>query len=170
MDVVGVLADAFGRVQGVVHAVATDLDLDVLGFRPDEASNSIAWLLWHIARVQDDHIAGAADRPQVWTEAGWSDRFGLPFEASAIGYGQTPAEVAQVVVDAALLLGYYDAVHAQTLDFLGGLDAESLDRVVDRSFDPPVTLGVRLVSILSDNLQHAGQAAYLRGLALRRAR
>ncbi|HXQ18606.1 MAG TPA: DinB family protein [Acidimicrobiales bacterium] len=169
MDVAGVLTDAFDRVRDVVHAVAADLDLDDLGFRPDEESNSIAWLLWHIARVQDDHIAGAAGSAQVWTEAGWCDRFGLPFEPSAHGYGQTPAEAALVVADAALLRGYHDAVHQKTVEFLQGLDAESLDRVVDRSFDPPVTLGVRLVSILSDNLQHAGQAAYLGGLALRRA-
>jgi hypothetical protein len=167
MDVAQVLTDAIGRVQEVVHAAADGLSVDQLGFRPDEESNSIAWLLWHTARVQDDHIAAAAGSEQVWTTDGWCERFGLPFPPSAHGYGQTSAEVAQVRADGALLCGYYDAVHAATVAYFGGLAADDLERIVDRRFDPPVTLGVRLISVLSDNLQHVGQAAYLRGLAER---
>jgi uncharacterized damage-inducible protein DinB len=55
-------------------------------------------------------------------------------------------------------------VHARSAEFLRGLSDEDLDRVVDTNWDPPVTLGVRLVSVLSDDFQHLGQAAYLRGL------
>jgi hypothetical protein len=165
MDVAEVLTDAFERISGIFHAVAEGLDPEALSFRPDDSANSIAWLLWHTARVQDDHVAGAAGSEQVWTADGWLARFGLPFPPAAHGYGQSSAEVGQVRAESGLLCGYYDAVHAVTLAFLADLGPEDLERIVDRRFDPPVTLGVRLVSIVSDNLQHVGQAAYIRGLA-----
>jgi DinB family protein len=165
MNVAGVLTDAFERISGAFHAVADGLDLEALTYRPDDSANSIDWLLWHTARVQDDHIAGVAGREQVWTAKGWFDRFGLPFAPAAHGYGQTSAEVGQVRVESGLLCGYFDAVHAATLAFLADLGPDDLERIVDRRFDPPVTLGVRLVSVVTDNLQHVGQAAYVRGLA-----
>jgi hypothetical protein len=67
-----------------------------------------------------------------------------------------------------LLLGYYNAVHDATLAYLSTVTAADLDRVVDTRWDPPVTLGVRLVSVVADDLQHAGQAEYIRGLVERR--
>ena len=63
-----------------------------------------------------------------------------------------------------VLLGYLGEVQARTTAMLEGLAPDDLDRVVDRRWDPPVTLGVRLVSIADDCLQHVGQAAYVRGL------
>jgi len=165
MDVAAVFTDAFERISGVFHAVADDIDGEVASFRPSGSANPIAWLLWHTARVQDDHIAGAAGTEQVWTAEGWFERFGLPFPPAAHGYGQSSDEVGRVRVESGLLCGYYDAVHAATLAFLADLVPDDLERIVDRRFDPPVTLGVRLVSVVSDNLQHVGQAAYLLGLA-----
>ncbi|RSS78331.1 DinB family protein [Streptomyces sp. WAC06614] len=168
MKATEVLADAFGRVQEVVHEVVEGLSADELHARTDPEANSIAWLVWHLARVQDDHVADAAGLEQVWHAQGWADRFGLPFPADATGYGHTARQVGQVRVESGeLLLGYLDAVHAQTRAFLDGLPAADLDRVIDDRWDPPVTLGVRLVSVVADDLQHAGQAAFVRG-ALRR--
>jgi uncharacterized damage-inducible protein DinB len=163
-----IMVDAIGRVKGSVHAAVKGLDTEQLATKPYEHGNTIAWLLWHLTRIQDDHVADAAGFEQLWTSDGWYERFGLPFEPEATGYGQGPAEVAAVRVDPALLLGYHDAVCARTVEWLGGLSELDFDRVVDESWDPPVTLGVRLVSVLSDNLQHAGQAAYLRGMLLAR--
>ena len=80
---------------------------------------------------------------------------------------QSAADVAAVRPDPGLLEGYYDAVHARTIDYLGTLTEPDFARIVDTSWDPPVTLAVRLVSILSDDLQHAGQASFLRGIAKR---
>ena len=68
------------------------------------------------------------------------------------------------VDDLDLLVGYQDAVHARTLDYLATVDADELGRVVDRRWDPPVTAGARLVSVLGDCLQHLGQASYVKGL------
>ena len=157
--------DAYDRIEQVLRHAVDGLTAEQLEHRPAPDANSIAWLAWHLVRVQDDHIADAAGREQVWTAEGWVDRFGLPFDASATGYGFSSAEVGQVRgVSAELLQGYAAAVHDRTAEFLRDLSDDDFDRVVDTRWDPPVTLGVRLVSVISDGLQHAGQAAYARGL------
>jgi hypothetical protein len=158
------LTDAFDRVHQTATAAVEDLTEEQLASRPAADANPVAWLVWHLARVQDDHVADVAGTEQVWTSQGFVDRFGLPFDAEATGYGMTSEEVGHVRVGADLLVAYLDAVHAATTSYLAGLQPDDLDRVVDERWDPPVTLGVRLVSVVSDDLQHAGQAAYLRGL------
>jgi hypothetical protein len=161
------LTDAFDRIRGVVHQVVRGLTPQELEYRVDGEANSIAWLVWHLTRIQDDHVAGAAGRTQVWT--GWAERFGLPFPTSDTGYGHNSGEVAAVRVESgALLTGYHDAVFEQTIGYVRTLTDDDLGRIVDQSWDPPVTLGVRLVSVVSDDLQHAGQAAFVRGLLPRR--
>jgi hypothetical protein len=133
-------------------------------------ANSIGWLVWHLTRVQDDHVAELAGLEQAWTADGWYDRFALPFDSSATGYGQRPEQAAAVrVPSAGLLIDYHRAVFSRTRRYVAGLTGPDLARVVDESWDPPVTVGVRLVSVLSDDLQHAGQAAYLTGLLSRQA-
>lgn len=165
MEVGGVFADAFGRVQEEVHAVLDGLAQPELDARPGPGANSIGWLVWHIARVQDDHVAGVAGREQTWTADGWDERFDLPLTPVDIGYGHTSEQAGQVSgIAAEELRDYYDAVHAATIDYVGTLEAADLDRIVDTNWDPPVTLGVRLVSVVNDNQQHTGQAAYARGL------
>ncbi|MFJ3234348.1 DUF664 domain-containing protein [Streptomyces sp. NPDC086787] len=160
-----ILIDGFGRIREEVHAALDGLGPDDLHARPAPGANSIAWLVWHLTRVQDDHVADAFGLDQVWRAGGWEQRFGLGLPHRDIGYGHRPEQVAKVRVDSAdLLTGYYDAVHEQTLGVLRDLPAKELERVVDERWDPPVGLGVRLVSVLSDDLQHVGQAAYLRGL------
>ena len=156
---------AYDQIQQTLRAAVSGLTPDQLEHRVAADANPIGWLAWHLLRVQDDHVADVAGNEQVWTAEGWADRFGLPLDPRATGYGMSRAEVDAVRVPAAeLLLGYAGAVHARTAEFLRGLSDDDLDRVVDRRWDPPVTLGVRLVSVLSDDLQHLGQAAYVRGL------
>jgi len=163
------LVDAFSRIRGAVHRAVDGLTAEQLAFRVDSEANSIAWLVWHLTRIQDDHVAGVAQAEQVWTSQGWVDRFGLPFDPRDTGYGHEADEVAAVRVDSGeLLVGYYDAVHEQTTRYVDRLGDADLARIVDRSWDPPVTLGVRLVSVIADDLQHAGQAALVRGILQRR--
>jgi uncharacterized damage-inducible protein DinB len=163
------LVDAFGRIRATVHEAVRGLTPEQLAVRLDAEANSIAWLVWHLTRIQDDHIAAAAEIEQVWTSAGWVERFALPFDPRATGYAHSSADVAAVTVASGdLLVGYYDAVHEQTIRFVEPLTDPDLDRIVDESWDPPVTLGVRLVSVINDNDQHAGQAAFVRGIVLRR--
>ena len=161
------LEEAFGRIRGAVHIALKDAGTEVLTFRSGPEANTIAWLVWHLTRVQDDHIADLMGEQQVWTAGGWVDRLDLPFDASATGYGQSAAEVGAVRTESELLKGYYDAVHDRTIGYLRTLTEADFARIVDTSWNPPVTLAVRLVSILSDDLQHAGQASFVRGLAKR---
>jgi hypothetical protein len=168
MDISELLSDSLGRVRDDVRQVVDGLDESQLAWRPDEGSNSIAWLVWHLTRIEDDHVADVAGIDQVWTSQGWYDRFGLPFPPRAHGWGHTPADVAQVKVPGDLLADYHAAVADMTLDYVGSLKPADLDRVVDDRWDPPVSLGVRLVSVVNEVNQHLGQAAYLRGLVERR--
>ena len=159
------LTDAFGRIREVVHEVVEGLTPEQLAYRIDEDANSIAWLVWHLTRIQDDHMADVMGTEQVWTADGWADRFALPFDARDTGYGHTSDEVAEVRVSSGdLLTGYYDAVHDRSVAYLSSLRDEDLTRIVDPGWDPPVTLGVRLISVISDDLQHAGQAAIIKGI------
>jgi hypothetical protein len=167
MEISELLSDSLGRVRDDVREVVDGLDQDQLAWRPDEESNSIAWLVWHLTRVEDDHVADVAGIEQVWTSQGWYDRFGLPFPPRAHGWGHTPADVAQVRIAGGLLADYQDAVAAMTVDYVASLKPADLDRIVDERWDPPVSLGVRLVSVVNEVNQHLGQAAYLRGLVER---
>ncbi|MHA6758514.1 mycothiol transferase [Streptacidiphilus sp. PAMC 29251] len=163
------LADAFDRIKETVEDVLDGLGPDDLSARLDPDANSIGWLVWHLTRVQDDHVAKAADVPQIWHSGDWQKRFDLPYPADAHGYGQSSSDVdAFRDVPAALLAQYHGAVHAQTLSFLDTLADADLQRVVDESWQPPVTLSVRLVSVIADDLQHVGQAAFVRGVLRRR--
>lgn len=163
------LLTAFDDVATAVRGVLDGIDPALLTARLDPEANTIAWLTWHLSRVQDDHVAEVAGTEQAYTEQGWAARFGLPFAPDAIGYGFSREDVAATdVTDPQLLLGYHADVHARTADFVRTLSPADLDRVVDPNWDPPVTLGVRLLSVVGDDLQHAGQAALLRGFLERR--
>ncbi|HEU4425412.1 MAG TPA: DinB family protein [Pilimelia sp.] len=165
MNVSEVLIEAFDRLPDLVRSAVDDLSPDQLRWTPAPGANSVGWLVWHLTRVQDDHIAEILGQEQIWAQGGWAGRFGLDADPANTGYGHTAAQVATVRPDSAdVLVGYYDAVAARTREFLRGLTAEDLDRVVDEGWDPPVTLGVRLVSVLNDDDQHVGQAAFVRGL------
>jgi len=165
MTISDVLCDAFNRVRENVEEVATGLSADDLAWRPGPQANSIGWLLWHLTRVQDDHVAKAADRGQIWITDGWVERFALPFDAHATGYGHRPEDVAAVRIGASkLLVDYHDAVHARTVGWLRTLADDAYDRVVDTFGGEDITLAVRIVSVVDDDAQHVGQASYVRGL------
>ena len=159
------LLDSFGRIRELVEELTDGLSDEDSAWRPDEGANSRGWLLWHLTRIQDDHVAGLAGVEQAWPP--WRRRFGLPFGDWETGYNHGPDEVAAVRVSGELLAGYHADVHALTLDYLQPITADELARVVDTHWDPPVTAAVRLVSVLGDVLQHLGQAGYVRGLAER---
>ena len=165
MTSASLLADAFERVRETVYDAVMGLTAEQLAFRPYPAGNSIAWLVWHLTRVQDDHVAGVAETAQVWESGEWAPRFGLPAGSMDTGYGNTSEQVATITVESAeVLTTYYDAVHERTIRYVSTLTDHDLPRIVDKAWDPPVTLGVRLVSVINDDTQHAGQAAYLRGM------
>ncbi|MDQ3569442.1 MAG: DinB family protein [Actinomycetota bacterium] len=165
MDVAALLIELYGRIPPLARGAIDGVDLDRLSEPPAPGANTMAWLVWHLARVQDYHVAELLDADQLWVGGDWAGRFGLDPDPSNTGYGHSAEEVAAVRPERPeVLLEYLDAVDARTRTMLEDLVPADLDRIVDRSWDPPVTLGVRLVSIADDSLQHAGQAAYVRGL------
>ena len=169
METREILKEAYDRIKGGVHRVTEGLTAAYLAARPDADANSIGWLVWHLTRVQDHHISDIAGRAQVWTETDWPQRFGLDADPEDHGYGHTSEQVGEVQPEsAAMLQEYYDAVHTRTLEYLDAITPDELDRIIDTRWDPPVTVGVRLVSVISDDLQHIGQAGYVRGLLERR--
>ncbi|OBA82785.1 hypothetical protein A9W99_10375 [Mycobacterium sp. 1164966.3] len=158
------LRDAFTRLIEHVDDLTDGLSDEVSNYRPTPEANTIAWLIWHSARVQDIQLADIAGVEQVWTRDGWVDRFGLDLPRNDTGYGHSPEDVAKVRASAELLSGYYHAVHELSLEYATKVTADELCRVVDTNWDPPVTASARLVSIVDDCAQHLGQAAYLRGI------
>jgi hypothetical protein len=165
MDVAPLLLELYGRIPPLARAAVNGVEPALLLERVTPDANPIAWLVWHIARVQDHHTAEILDTDQIWVGGDWAARFGLDADPQNLGYGHSLEDVAAVRPDQPeLLLEYLDAVDRRTRAFLETLTPPDLDRIVDRRWDPPVTLGVRLVSIADDSLQHMGQAAYVRGL------
>lgn len=184
-----VLVEAFGRIPDTVSRAVDGLDAGQLAYRPTlgdgsggsggtggsggsgggsgAPGNNVAWLVWHLTRVLDNHLADAADRDELWLADGWAEKFGLDLPREDTGYGHSAEDVDKVRVDSGeLLVEYHRAVHARSMDFVENLSETDLKRIIDTSWDPPVTLRVRLVSVIEDCLQHAGQAAYVRGLLM----
>lgn len=157
------LHDSFRRARELVDDLTTGLSPAVANYRPDPEANSISWLIWHSARVQDDHVADLAGVEQAWPA--WRDRFGLPFDPWTTGYGHTSTDVGRVDATGELLAGYYHDVDALTRSYVDQVTESELNRIVDSNWDPPVSAGVRLISVIGDITQHLGQAGYVRGLA-----
>lgn len=165
MDAASVYLELFGRISPLVGTAVAGMDAEGLAAVPKEGANPVGWLVWHLTRVQDHHVSELLHEPQVWTQGYWSRRFGLEPDPWNLGFGHQPKDVAQVRAEGPeALVEYYDTVYARTREMLRGLTSASLDEVVDENWDPPVTLGVRLISVADDSLQHVGQALYVRGL------
>jgi len=168
MTVAELLADEFERVRDALYPAVNGLSPDQLTETPAEGSNSIAWLAWHLTRIQDRVVSSLAGQPQVWTANGWSARFSLDLDDADTGYGHDASTARRVTASAAALLDYFEDVHRRTVSWVGSLDDATLAEIVDEASVPPATVGSRLVDALVDDLQHVGQAAYVRGLLQRR--
>ena len=126
MDHHELITDGLSRGRGVLRRAVTGMSPEALAYRPAEHTNPIGWLAWHIARVEDMHIADLLEVGQLWTDGGWHDRFGMPADARDFGTRQTLEQVNAVKAPTAeLLLSYYDAVAERTDAYLATLSAES---------------------------------------------
>ncbi len=169
MELNELLIDLFERITEHVHEAVDGLDVDALTTPPEQGTNPIGWLVWHLTRVQDDHVADLLNEPQLWTTGRWARRFGVAADAGNTGYGHSWEDVTAIRPESAdALVEYYEAVSARTRQLLERLSPADLDRIVDDRWDPPVSMGVRLISIADDDIQHAAQASYARGMLDRR--
>ena len=169
MEVNELLVDLFERINEHVHEAVDGLDVEALTTPPEPGTNPIGWLVWHATRVQDHHIAELLEQEQVWISGKWAPRFGVAADPDNTGYAHSWSDVMAIRPDSAdAVIEYYEAVAERTRGMLETTTANDLDRIVDTRWDPPVTLGVRLVSIFDDDIQHTGQATYARGLLERR--
>ena len=167
MDVLTLLLEIYGRIPPLAEQAVDGLTADQLATAPAPGANTIGWLVWHLTRVQDHHVAELMGTDQIWTTGDWAAHCALDPDPDNTGYGHNPEQVLSVRPETPdVLLGYLAAVDERTRGMLEGLGPDDLDRVVDRRWDPPVTMGVRLVSIADDCMQHVGQAAYVRGILI----
>ncbi len=168
MDIADIFKDSFQRVSDQLHHVIDGLSPEQLSYRPHEDANSIAWLAWHLARVHDDHMSEIAGLEQAWVTGGWAEKFDMEPDPHNQGTGHGSAEVAGIKPDGELLLNYHDTVLKRTNEYIDTITPKELDRIIDTRWDPPVTVGVRTVSVINDSTEHVGQAAYVRGLVEKR--
>ena len=164
MDCKDLILDGLGRVDEHMREYLLGLTAEQLVYRPHADANWIGWLAWHLTRVEDDHISDLAGVPELWLQDGWHARFDRP-ATDDTGFGHTSEDVAHIRPSSVqLLLDYFGAVHTRSVEYVRGVTCGDLDRELDEPWDPPVTVGVRLISVLDDCMQHAGQMAYIRGL------
>lgn len=167
MDALELLRDLTSRPRDAAERLRPDLNPVTLNARPGGHDNSVAWLLWHSGREIDAQLSDLTGAEQLWTAQGFAERFDLGSEGDGIGYGHTPEQARRILVDDAdLLLGYLDATLDATVAYLDRLAVAELDEVIDEEWDPPVTRGARLISVVDDAIQHLAQAAYALGMPL----
>lgn len=165
MDALDILRDAATRPIDSLRSIADRITPANLNRHPAGHDNSIAWLLWHTGRELDVQLAHLTGDDEVWRAQGFRDRSGLGASGDPVGYGHSPEEARAIAVDdAAVLIDYVAACTDALLAYLDTLSEADLDDVVDRHWDPPVTRGVRLVSVIDDAAQHIAQAAYVVGM------
>ena len=160
------LIDSYGRVLGSLERTLKGLTEEDLNWQPRPDSNSIGWLTWHLTRLLDDQISALMGEEQLWTKDGWHAKFNRPPDPKDRGFGDSPEQVAAFKSpDIETLLSYHRAVLERSKRYFLTLSNSDLARELDETWYQPVpTVGVRLISVLADSLQHAGQMAYVRGL------
>ena len=157
---------ALQRNWDMVSTAVDGVDDDALSRMPNDQSNSIAWLVWHMTRVVDRFIHSRfQDTGQLWTAGGWHDKFGMPADPDEFGIGWSAGQVADWACPSReTLMGYYNAVNESARDYISGLDAEGMTRQVPAAA-PGATMSVAdaLGILVWDNIVHGGQVAYIRG-------
>lgn len=158
-----------------MYAATAPLSEDEMHWRPDAESNSIAFLIWHTARVEDRLIQTfARGEQEVWVRDGWSDRMGVPQGDTGVNYTLEQVDAFPAVASDTLK-EYFDSIREETLPYVRSLSDEDFDIVPDeRTPFPEFAASVRYFrgrniggifrQLIGEEDQHLGQIAFIRGL------
>ena len=157
---------ALQRNWAMVDQSLSNLDDATMASLPNAETNSIAWLLWHMNRVVDRFVNERfQDKPQIWVADSWYEKFGMPANPDDNGRGWTSEQVGAWQPPAKeVMVGYYDSVKANALNYVGSLSAADLEKQVPFPAPPnTLPLGEALGVLVFDNIVHGGQIAYVKG-------
>ena len=157
---------ALERNWGMVDKALEDVDDAAMRSQPNDQSNSMGWLLWHMTRVVDRFIhTRFQDVPQMWIKDGWHEKFGLDADPNTTGMGWSAEQVADWQVPTkSLLVEYYEAVKTAARDYIKPLSPSDLEREIPFPALPEkAPIGTILGVLVFDNIVHGGQIAYLKG-------
>lgn len=164
MNAITILHNAATRPAEAAQGLRSSLSSEVLNAHLGGHDNSVAWLLWHTGREIDIQTADLAGTSEVWSRDGYAERTGIGAPGDGVGLGHTPGDAREICSDHGdALVDYVAAATDALLAYISTLTDADLDEVIDENWDPPVTRGVRLISIIDDAAQHVGQAAYAVG-------
>lgn len=164
MDALDILSEAAKRPFEAADRLRPHLTSEVLNGHPAGHPNSVAWLLWHTGREIDMQVATLTGGGEVWKRSNYDERLKLGEIGATLGFGHSDNEARAIETDdAEALLQYLEESSESLIHYINSLSEDELDHVIDSDWDPPVTRGVRLVSIIDDAAQHIGQAAYAVG-------
>ena len=163
MEFQQLLLNVFERASVILEKALEGLTQDDLNYLPNQDCNSIAWLTWHLTRVQDSAISSLIGKEQLWIVEKWYSKFSRNPDPNDRGNGHNSEDVSNFQSpDSKTLLEYYYAVLKQTKEYIDKLSIVELGREIDNPRNP--TVGLRLAGIINDNIQHVGQIAYLHGM------
>ncbi len=164
MEATEVLTQILDHNKEMVEKAIDGLTDKELSRRPTDHCNSIGWLLWHMARAEDGLVSGAQKSPELWTEQGWHEKFGMEPEDSGFQHKseQLAAFKAPPLDD---LKAYWAATEQKARECLKSLRPEDLDRQVPSFIgEGTIPLVTFLNYLVHEVVVHGGQIAYLRGM------
>jgi hypothetical protein len=164
MDWRDLIVDGFERLPELAEEAFAGVRPADFDRAPQPGANPLGWTVWHLTRVEDGQVAEMMGQPDLWVRDGWHKKFNRPPDHDDSGYGHTPAQVrAFRSPSAKVQLDYLRETTKRTKRYLASLELADLKRPIEPGPDPS-TVAIRLVSILADCHQHAGEAAYINGL------
>ena len=164
MDAKEMIVASLKQSRAYLDRTLDGLSQEDVEWQPAEECNCIAFIVWHTARVEDSFVSRVIQRQgAVYDTEGWREKLGTP-EDSGFGYTveQIQAWKAPKLAD---LVGYVDAVRANTLSLLDGLTPEKMLELA-RADRPPDTIGGLLIRVATETALHMGQVDYIRGIRL----
>lgn len=151
------------RSEEFLTSALKDLSQQEFAWSPGPESNSMAFIMWHQARVEDFFVNRVIrGQVELYEAQGFRDRLGTPPKDTGNSYTVEKLRAWQAP-PMETLVAYHQAVRQATLDLLETVTPQKLDEVPkpDRS---PESVGIMLMRVITEAAHHVGQMSYLRGM------